>query len=175
MSATSQVVAGPMPKLSSVRPAEKLSVIVAWSEGPRAHRTEIVDLSPLIRSFKLYKKLRKDRALFDTVHLAEDGEAIAWGDDDTIDMAATSVERLAEEALTPDDLRKFLDQEELTQEAAAALLGYSRRQIAHYLAGDKPIPRVFALACHALAARNAADELGLTPSGWRWGRTAARR
>jgi hypothetical protein len=92
------------------------------------------------------------------VHLVEDGEAIAWGDDDGIDMAATSVERLAEETLTPDELRRFLDREGLTQEAAAALLGYSRRQIAHYLAGDKPIPRVFSLACHALAARRAADK-----------------
>jgi hypothetical protein len=164
-----------MPKLSSVRPAETLSVSVAWSEGRRAPRTEIVDLSPLIRSFKLYKKLRKNRALFDTVHLVEDGEAIAWGDDDDIDMAATSVERLAEEALSPDDLRQFLDQEDLTQEAAAALLGYSRRQIAHYLAGDKPIPRVFALACRALAARKEADQAAITPSARRWGRTAARR
>jgi hypothetical protein len=37
------------------------------------------------------------------------------------------------------------------------MLGYSRRQIAHYVAGDKPIPRVFALACRALALRRAAD------------------
>jgi hypothetical protein len=148
-----------MPKLSSVRPAEKLSIIVAWSKGPRADRIETVDLSPLIYSFKLYKKLRTDRALFETVHLVEHGEAIAWGDDGAIDMAATSVERLAEEALTPDELRQFLDREDLTQEAAAAMLGYSRRQIAHYLAGDKPIPRVFALACHALAARRTAGKV----------------
>ena len=38
------------------------------------------------------------------------------------------------------------------------MLGYSRRQIAHYLAGDKPIPRVFALACRALAMRRPADK-----------------
>jgi hypothetical protein len=156
MSVASQIVPGSMPKLASVRTAEKLSIVITWSEGPRARRTEIIDLSPLICSFKLYRKLRKDRALLGTVHLIEDGEAIAWGEDDSIDMAATSIERLAEEALTPDDLRQFLDREDLTQEAAAALLGYSRRQIAHYLAGDKPIPRVFALACHALAARTAA-------------------
>ncbi len=161
MSVASHIVAGSMPKLASVRPAEKLSITVTWGEGPRAHRTETIDLSPLIYSFKFYKKLRKDRALFATVHLVEDGEAIAWGDDDSIDMAATSIERLAEEALTPDELRQFLDREDLTQEAAAAMLGYSRRQIAHYLAGDKPIPRVFALAFHALAARRVADKANL--------------
>jgi hypothetical protein len=164
MSVTSLTAVASMPKLSSVLPAEKLSIVVTWSEGARAHRTESVDLSPLICSFKLYKKLRKNGALFETVHLVEDGEAIAWGNDDGMDMAATSIERLAEEALTPDELRQFLDQEDLTQEGAAALLGYSRRQIAHYLAGDKPIPRVFALACHALAARRAADKA--SPVSW---------
>jgi hypothetical protein len=164
MSVASQTVAASMPKLASVRPAEKLSIIVTWSEGARAHRTETVDLSPLICSFKFYKKLRKNQALFETVRLLEHGEAIGWGDDDNIDMAATSIERLAEEALTPDELRQFLDREALTQQAAAAMLGYSRRQIAHYLAGDKPIPRVFALACHALAARRAADKA--KPISW---------
>jgi hypothetical protein len=146
-----------MPELASVRPAGGLAIKVAWSRGPRARRTETVDLSPLIRSFGFYKRLRTDRALFRTVHLIEDGQAIAWGDDD-IDMAATSIERLAEEALTSEELRAFLERQGLTQEAAAAMLGYSRRQIAHYLAGDRPIPRVFALACRGLAARRAAQE-----------------
>jgi hypothetical protein len=149
-----------MPKLASVRPAGKLAIKVAWSKGPRAGRAEAVDLSPLVLSFKLYKTLRKNQALFKTVHLVEDGEAIAWGDDGGIDMAATSIERLAEEALTPDELRQFLDRQKLTQEAAAAMLGYSRRQIAHYLAGDKPIPRVFALACRALAMRQGGGQAG---------------
>jgi Helix-turn-helix domain len=147
-----------MPKLASVRPAGKLAIKVTWSRGPRARRTETVDLSPLIHCFRFYKRLRTDQALFRTVHLIEDGEAIAWGDDNDIDMATTSIERLAEEALTSDELRAFLDREGLTQEAAAAMLGYSRRQIAHYLAGDRPIPRVLALACRALAARRAAEE-----------------
>jgi hypothetical protein len=146
-----------MPKLASVHPAGKLTIKVTWSKGPRARRTETVDLSPLVRSFKFYRPLRNNHSLFKTVHLIEDGRAIAWGDDDDIDMAATSIERLAEEALTSDEFRQFLDQQGLTQEAAAALLGYSRRQIAHYLAGDKPIPRVFALACRALAMRGFAD------------------
>jgi hypothetical protein len=150
-----------MPKLASVRPADKLSIEVTWSRGPRARRSETIDLSPLIHSFKFYQKLRKDRALFKTVHLIENGEAIAWGDGDDIDMAATSIERLGEEGLTADEFRQFLDREGLTQEAAAAMLGYSRRQIAHYLAGDKPIPRVFALACHALATRRAAERANL--------------
>ena len=160
MSAASRTVANSMPKLALVRPAHKLSVRVTWSAGSRAPRTEVVDLSPLIGSFKFYRPLRKNRALFETVHLVEDGEAIAWGDDDQIDMSATSVERLADEALAADEFRHFLSEQNLTQEAAAAMLGYSRRQIAHYVAGDKPIPRVFALACRALEARRAVEHTG---------------
>ena len=157
MNVVRPIVPGSMPKLTSVRPAGKLSIKVTWSKGSRARRTETVDLSPLVRSFKFYRQLRNNNSLFKTVHLIEDGRAIAWGNDD-IDMAATSIERLAEEALTSDEFRQFLDREELTQEAAAAMLGYSRRQIAHYLAGDKPIPRVFALACRVLAMRRSTDK-----------------
>jgi hypothetical protein len=147
-----------MPELNSVRAAGKLAINVTWSKGPRAGRTETIDLSPLVGAFKFYKALRNNPALFKTVHLVEDGRAIAWGDDDAIDMAVISVERLADEGLTADEFREFLECEGLTQDAAAAMLGYSRRQIAHYVAGDKPIPRVFALACRALALRRAADD-----------------
>jgi hypothetical protein len=157
MNAADRTIAGSMPRLASVSPADKLSVEVTWSDGPRAPRTEVVDLSPLIGSFKVYRQLRKNRALFHSVHLIEDGEAIAWGDSDHTDMSVTSIERLAEEALAADEFRRFLSEQNLTQEAAAAMLGYSRRQIAHYVAGDKPIPRVFALACRALEARRAAE------------------
>jgi Helix-turn-helix domain len=161
MNEASHIVAGSMPKLSSVRAAEGLSIDVTWEEGFRKGRSERIDLSPLVKCFKLYRALRKNRALFESVHLIEDGEVIAWGDNHDIDMAADSIERLANEALDAAEFRELLSQQGLTQEAAAALLGYSRRQIAHYLAGDKPIPRVFALACRAVEARGAKHE---TPS-----------
>ena len=154
MNGTSQIVAGSMPKLSAVSPAEKLCVEVTWSEGPRAPRTETVDLSPLINSHKFYKPLRKNRPLFETVHLIDDGEVLAWGDSDAVDMAATSVERLAEEMMTPNDFKVFVASLHYTHSTAAAMLGYSRRQIENFLSGTKPIPRVCALACIALQHRS---------------------
>ncbi|HEY7669433.1 MAG TPA: helix-turn-helix domain-containing protein [Hyphomicrobium sp.] len=140
-----------MPKLASIRPVDKSSIRVAWKAGPRAGKRETVDLSPLIHSFKFYKPLRSNAKLFRSVELVDGGEAIAWGDGD-IDMAATSIERLAEEAMTSVEFRNFLKARKLTQEAAAALLGRSRRQIANYLKGEK-IPRLVALACFGLEAR----------------------
>lgn len=137
-----------------MRGAKGLSVVVTWAEGVRVPRTETIDLSPLINSLRFYKPLRDNPRLRATVHLIEDGHAIAWGGDDAIDMAATSLERLAEEAMTAEDFRAFIAHQSLTHSAVAALLGYSRRQIELYLSGEQPIPRVVALACHAIKLRS---------------------
>ena len=53
---------------------------------------------------------------------------------------------LAEQSMSPQDFVGFMKRNELTQEAAAAILGYSRRQIG-YFTTTGPIPRVVALAC----------------------------
>jgi len=41
----------------------------------------------------------------------------------------------------------------LSLNAAADALGLSRRMIAHYRTGSRPIPRVVALACEGLSMR----------------------
>jgi hypothetical protein len=151
----------PMPILASVEAAPNKHVRVTWSAGKRRHRTELVDIAPLIGAFKTYKSLQDDESLFSTVHLTEDGNAVAWGANDEIDMSATSIERLAEDMMTADDLREFLKEYQLTHAAAAAVLGRSRRQIENYLAGE-PIPRVFALACFGYRAQ---QQQLVSPSG----------
>lgn len=139
-------VGGPLPRLASVRPDGGQRVRVRWASGPRKDREESVDLSPLIELHKFYAPLRKDTALFDSVHLADErGTALEWGDGE-LDMAATSVARLAEEAMNSDDFCSFLQRHDLTQQGAAVVLGRSRRHIINYLQGT-PIPRVVALAC----------------------------
>jgi hypothetical protein len=131
---------------------------IAWSAGSRAGTTETLDLSPIINAFKFFRPLRTDRAFFATVHPISDGNAIAWGDDENIDLAATALERLAEETMTALDFREFLSQQKLTETALAAILGYSRRQIVSYANGERPIPRVVSLACIALRTRNPVAE-----------------
>jgi hypothetical protein len=142
----------PMPLIAAVRPvdAENRLVEVTWAEGNRRGRTELVDLSPLIDTYRFYRPLRNDAILFDTVHVVDSGEAVAWGDD-AVDMSADSIERLAEEAMTAEDFRAFLARNNLTQEAAAAILGRSRRRIAAY-ANQGGIPRIVALACRGYEA-----------------------
>jgi hypothetical protein len=148
---TSLKVTIPMPQISSVEVVDHLILRVTWSAGIRARRTDVIDLSPLVNSLKFYRPLRKDRELFRSVRLIEDGRAITWGDGN-IDMPAVSLEQLAEESMSTDDFKDFLKSNNLTHNEAAALLGYTRRQIENYLAGE-PIPRVVVMACFGLAAR----------------------
>ena len=148
--------AATMPLLGAVRAIDSGSVLVDWLAGARAGRTEAVSLLPLIDSFKFYDPLRRNAALFATVHVIDDGNAIAWGKDDRLDMAATSIERLAEEAMTADDFAAFLKRNKLTHQAAASVLGRSRRQIEYYLK-EGVVPRTIALACFGYEARRKQD------------------
>src|ERR1043166_514995 len=121
MSATERIDSGiPMPLIAAVRPvdADNRVVEVTWAEGNRRGRTDVVNLSPLIETHRFYRPLRNNAALFDTVHVVDNGEAVAWGDD-AIDMSADSIERLAEEALKAEDFRAFLEPKNLKHEASA--------------------------------------------------------
>jgi hypothetical protein len=138
----------PMPRLASVAHHGAYEITVEWVAGSTA---DVVDLAPLVLTHKLYKPLRDNPDLLKTVHMIEDGSAIAWGADDAIDMAATSIERLAEEQMSPADFRAWLEQSKLTYDAAAAQLGISRRLIAYY-ANQRRVPRYIALACRYLDA-----------------------
>ena len=97
MSVTERVDSGiPMPLIAGIRAvdAQNRIVEVTWADGIRRGRTDLVNLSSVIDTHKFYRPLRNDPALFDTIHVVEDGEAIGWADD-VIDMSADSIERLA--------------------------------------------------------------------------------
>ncbi|MBB5753242.1 hypothetical protein [Prosthecomicrobium pneumaticum] len=160
MSATDRIAAGvPMPRIGAVRAVAPLSVDVEWSAGPRAGRRETVSLAPDLHAYRIYRPLRFDPALFASVHLVDEGAAIAWGSDDAIDMPATSVERLAAEAMSNEEFAAFLSRNRLSLDAAAAELGISRRLVAYY-AKDRPVPRHIALACAHIELRRAGGGLG---------------
>jgi hypothetical protein len=120
-------------------------IAVTWRTGGRLGREDVVCLSPLIDTLKFYAPIRKNSEIFETVHIIDDGYAIAWGNG-SIDMSAASVERLAEEAMTGKDFSDFMKRNALTHQAAAAALGRSKRQIEHYVQYEM-LPRMVALAC----------------------------
>jgi hypothetical protein len=136
----------PLPRLASAQPTAPYTWIVKWATGPRAGKESYVDVKPIIFSYKIYKPLR-DQKMFLKGHLAEDGDGVAWDDNDDLVMSADMLHALAEQIMTPEDFAAFLRRNNLTQEVAAAQLGRSRRQIAAY-ATSGPIPRIVAWACY---------------------------
>ena len=136
-------VGAPLPRIAAARGADRLAVTVKWATGPRAGRSETVDLAPVVMTLRYYKPLRRDPTLFATVAISEDGDALVWNGGE-LDMAAVTVERLAAEAMSADDFRAFLARHHLTLDAAAAILGVSRRQIAYFVKG-RTVPRLVAL------------------------------
>lgn len=158
----------PLPRLSAVRAAGALSLSVTWAEGTRAGRTETVDLAPVINTFKIFRPLRKDEALFGTARLGEDGDTVVWSGED-LELSAETLEALARQTMAPADFVAFMARHRLTQEAAASILGYSRRQIG-YFTTTGPIPRVVAWACKGYEAEHGNGEDAKASKG----RTAAK-
>ena len=134
-----------MPRIAKIGVVGQSTLAIDWVEGGRAGRRDVLDLTPVIGSYRVYRPLRANAELFCTAHLIEDGDVVAWDGPD-LEMTAELIETLAEQTMSPDDFARFLERNNLTNEAAAALLGRSRRQIEYYLKRG-PIPRVVALAC----------------------------
>jgi hypothetical protein len=135
----------PTARIAALRVVGPAALEVARTAGARAGRTDIVDVTPVIGTYKAYRPLRKNPKLFETAHLIDDGYAVVWDGFDT-DMSAETIENIAGESMTSAEFAEFLDRNGLTQEPAAALLGRSRRQICYYV-NPGPVPRVVVLAC----------------------------
>ncbi len=118
-------------------------VIISWDDGT----TSRVDLTELIFRLKYLRPLRnKDR--FKQVQVEVWGWSISWGDD--LDLSGEKLWELSREqqssVMTPSDFRTWLKRHGLTQEAAADMLGVSKRMISYYATGAQPITRTIALA-----------------------------
>ena len=109
-------------------------------------------MSGLIATFRVYEPLRRSRDLFRRVRVGEYGTDVVWSDE--IDMSADTLWRLAQEqsgiTMSPDAFRHWRERKAYTLDTAARALGVSRRMIAYYEQGARPIPRVVALATRAL-------------------------
>jgi hypothetical protein len=135
----------PLPRISHIRPQAPSTLIVTWAEGRRAGQVDVVDIAPIIATYKIFRPLRKNENLFETAHLSDDGDVIAWNGAD-LELAAEAIETIAEQTMVPTQFVAFMQRHNLTEKAAAAILGYGRRQIG-YFKTTGPIPRVVALAC----------------------------
>jgi hypothetical protein len=118
---------------------------VTWWDGT----IETVDIAPVINSYRVFAPLRRDRALFRRAKLGDYGASVVWTD--AIDMDAVTIARLARltrhARMNATAFKLFLNDNGLTLDGAAAAIGVSRRNVAYYASGKKPVPREVALAC----------------------------
>ncbi len=120
------------------------AVTVTWADSG----TSTIDLMPWIMGGKLARLL--DQAYFAKAAVGEYGWSIAWGGEE-IEIDSVHLQMLAAEqrglVYSPDGMKRWRGRFGLTLDAAAAALGLSRRTVAYYEAGEKPIPKAVALAC----------------------------
>jgi DNA-binding XRE family transcriptional regulator len=138
-----------LPRIVAVAADEKpLTLRIGWERGGEC----LVDVAGIVGTFRLYQPLRHSPELFRQVRLGEHGTDVAWTED--IDMSADTLWRLSQEqsgdTLSAEGFRHWRERQAYTLDAAAEALGLSRRMIAYYEQGKKPIPRVVALATRAL-------------------------
>jgi DNA-binding XRE family transcriptional regulator len=138
-----------LPRIVAVMVDKKpLTLRVRWDNNEESS----VDVSGMIETFRIYEPLRRSPKLFRQVRLGEHGTDIVWTDE--IDMAADTLWRLAQEqagvTMSSDAFKHWRERKAYTLDSAARALGLSRRMIAYYEQGEKPIPRVVALAARAL-------------------------
>jgi DNA-binding transcriptional regulator YiaG len=138
-----------LPRIVAVAPGDRdMTLRVSWDRGDES----LIDLSGMVKSFRVYKPLSGSPDLFRRVRVGDHGTDVVWTDE--IDMAADTLWRLAQEqagaTLSSEGFRQWRERKAYTLDAAAAALGISRRMVAYYEQGKKPIPRVVALATRAL-------------------------
>jgi len=125
-----------------------LTLRIRWKNGDESR----VDVSGLVNTFRVYEPLRHSHELFAQVQLGEFGTDVVWND--AIDMSADTLWRLAQEqsgaTMSSDAFKHWRERKAYTLDTAAQALGLSRRMVAYYEQGAKPIPRVVALATRAL-------------------------
>jgi hypothetical protein len=139
----------PLPRIVTVSAGERPNTLrICWGHGGES----LVDVSGLIESFRAYIPLRQSAELFNQVRVGEYGTDVVWSDE--LDMSADTLWRLAQEqsgaTMTAEAFHNWRERKAYTLDEAASALGISRRMVAYYDHGDKPIPRVVALATLAL-------------------------
>ena len=139
------------PLIRAVRVTAPLMLEIDWSTG----ETLCVDVSRPVARFKLYAPLKNPEA-FATAKADEWGHAVTWFG--KIDMGADTLYELARTQAGewgPEAFNAWMERNGLSLNAAADALDMTRRMIAHYRTGSRPIPRVVALACEGWEARRA--------------------
>lgn len=131
------------PRIDEVTALEPGVLEIRWTTG----ETLVAHVGDWIERFELLAPLR-DAATFSQVRVGWYGHSVEWPGD--IDLGADQLyERCKEEAglPTPQLFDDWMKRNQLSLNTAAESLGLSRRTVAYYRTGAKPIPRAIWFAC----------------------------
>jgi DNA-binding XRE family transcriptional regulator len=142
-----------LPTVRSVRVVGPSTVEIDWS----TRKTTRVNLAPLLGRYRTLRSLKR-RTRFAAATVGEWGHSVSWGDD--LEIGADTLYRLAQEQaglLVPaSQFAAWRARHRLSLSAAAQALGLSRRTIAYYDRGQRPIPKLVGLALKGYDAARAA-------------------
>ena len=134
---------------AKAKPPTTLSL--RWSDGTRAD----VNLHAMLRDRKL--RALREPSEFARVHIGEWGHSLEWPSGVELGADTLWLETLS--ATGHEDARIFLEwrlRHGLSLAKTADALGLSRRMVAYYSNGEKPIPKTILLACKGWEVSHAA-------------------
>lgn len=131
-----------MRTIKAVKPTGEARLRLQWSDGTQAE----LDLGAWLQE-PAFAALR-DPEVFASVKLGDWGHSLEWPGGVEAGADALWLETLA--ATRREDARAFLQwrlKHGLSLSGAAEALGLSRRMVAYYSNGEKPVPKTVLLAC----------------------------
>ncbi len=131
--------------LTAAEPKGGSMLRLTYADG---HRCDL-DLAGVIERHPSLSRLR-DPKVFATAKVGEQGASVLWANDDGLELAADNLRaRAIEQAggVSHEFVWNWMARHDLTLDTAAEALGVSRRMLAYYRSGAKPVPRTVALAC----------------------------
>lgn len=140
-----------MRTIKTVRAEGPGVLLLKWSDGTEAR----VDIGPMLH--KRPFRILRDEKEFSRVRPGDWGHSIQWPGGAELGADTLWLETLS--ATGRDDARAFLEwrmRHGLSLTKAAEALGLSRRMVAYYSNGEKPVPRPVLLACKGWEAEQAA-------------------
>jgi hypothetical protein len=137
--------------ITSARAKAPAMLALRWSDGTSVN----LDLSGLMRE-RHFRSLR-DPKVFEGAGVGEWGHSVEWPSGAELGAETLWLEALS--ATGHADAREFLElrlRHGLSLTATANALGISRRMVAYYSNGEKPVPRPILLACKGWEVSHAA-------------------
>ena len=131
--------------LASVKTTPTASLLLSYVDGGQFE----VSLVDMILKHPTLERL-KDPEVFSSAKVGDHGASVIWANDDDLELAADNLRaRAVEQAggVSHEFIWNWMARNDLTIDAAAVALGVSRRMLAYYRSGSKPVPRTVALAC----------------------------